>query len=283
MPTSSSRSLEDLPDDAFERLVEDARVIAPAGGAVRRQGWPSLFDTPADRRVAALAWTAALAASFVLIALIQFRSGDPDSNVYAGISARLAAEPFERWIAPEWWGQWKFDRPFREHPIGIFILPALAARLGYPAPQAAYAVNGLFQAASIVLRAADRGASRVAPRRARARVDRAADADRVRLPDPGEPGVRGAGGHPARACSRRSGRAVRPAWAWLTALGFAWALLVKGVFGFVVPIACGVWLAVAAWSDRESADGAVGSAAAQSRPVAPWIGPRPRRCSSRQS
>ena len=43
---------------------------------------------------------------------------------------------------------------------------------------------------------------------------------------------------------------ARPAWAWLTALGFAWALLVKGVFGFVVPIACGVWLVAAEWSDR---------------------------------
>ena len=127
----------------------EPRVIAAGGPSDGRGG--SLFDTPADRRVAARAWAAALAASFVLIAITQFRSGDPDSNVYAGISARLATEPLERWIAPEWWGQWKFEGPFREHPIGIFILPALAARLGYPASQAAYAVNGLFQAASILL------------------------------------------------------------------------------------------------------------------------------------
>ena len=46
---------------------------------------------------------------------------------------------------------------------------------------------------------------------------------------------------------------ARPAWAWLTALGFAWALLVKGVFGFLVPIACGVWLVAAEWSDRAGA------------------------------
>ena len=36
-----------------------------AGGRVRRPECASLFDTPADRRVAALAWVAALAASFV--------------------------------------------------------------------------------------------------------------------------------------------------------------------------------------------------------------------------
>ena len=100
-------------------------MIAAAGGPPDGRR-PSLFDTPEDRRLAALAWTAALAASFLLLALFQFRSGDPDSNVYAGISARLAAEPFVRWIAPEWWGQWDFTGPFREHPIGIFVLPALS-------------------------------------------------------------------------------------------------------------------------------------------------------------
>jgi hypothetical protein len=66
---------------------------------------------------------------------------------------------------------------FREHSI---ILPALAGRLGYPPTQAAYAVNSLFQAASIVLVQLI-AAHLVSRCDARARVDRAAHADRVRV------------------------------------------------------------------------------------------------------
>jgi hypothetical protein len=111
------------------------------------EGTGRLFSVPAHRRTATLAWIAAAVLSFLLIAVVGFTSGDPDSRVYAGISARLAAEPFARWIAPEWWGLWDFTGPFREHPIGILVLPALLGRIGYPAPQAAYAVNGIFQIA----------------------------------------------------------------------------------------------------------------------------------------
>ena len=64
---------------------------------------------------------------------------------------------------------------------------------------------------------------------------------------------------------------VRPAWAWLTALGFAWALLVKGVFGFLVPIACGVWLVVAEWSDRASAGAGRSGRNDASRRIVPWV------------
>jgi len=243
-------------------------VIAPAGGTWR-SGSPSLYDSPADRRLAAVAWAAALAVSFLLIAILQFRSGDPDSNVYAGISARLAAEPFARWIAPEWWGQWNLAGPFREHPIGIFILPALAGRLGFPPPQAAYAVNGLFQAGSIILVQLI-AAHLVSGRDARAlgwivQLMPIAFVFRIRANQ--EYAVL-AGILLALLATERS--RLHPAWAWLTALGFAWALLVKGVFGFVVPIACGVWLTVAAWRGDERADGGrVGSG--QLRPVAPWV------------
>jgi 4-amino-4-deoxy-L-arabinose transferase-like glycosyltransferase len=208
-----------------------------------------LFRLARERRIATLAWTAALGASFVLIALVRFTSGDPDSTVYAGISARLAGEPFGRWIAPEWWGYWGFTGPFREHPIGILVLPALAGRLGYPALQAAYAVNGLFQVASIVL------VQLIAVRLVRSREARAlgwivqlmpiAFVFRVRANQ--EYAVL-AGVLLAVLATERSRR--RPVWAAATALAFAWALLVKGILGFVVPIACGVWLAAAAWLDH---------------------------------
>ncbi len=244
-------------------------MIAAGGASDGRRA--SLFDTPSDRRVAAFAWTGVLAASFVLIAITQFRSGDPDSNVYAGLSARLATEPLGRWIAPDWWGQWPFEGPFREHPIGIFILPALAARLGYPAPQAAYAVNGLFQAASILL--LQLIAVRLVSRRdARAlgwivQLMPIAFVFRIRANQ--EYAVL-AGILLAVLATERSRE--RPAWAWITALGFVWALLVKGVFGFVVPVACGLWLAAAGWSDRGTAGRRSFGGGVSSRPVAPWIG-----------
>jgi 4-amino-4-deoxy-L-arabinose transferase-like glycosyltransferase len=244
-------------------------VIAAAGGPPDGRR-PSLFDTPEDRRLAALAWIAALAASFLFLALFQFRSGDPDSNVYAGISARLAAEPFVRWIAPEWWGQWDFTGPFREHPIGIFVLPALAGRLGYPPPQAAYAVHGLFQAVSIVLVQLI-AVQLVSRRDARAlgwivQLMPIAFVFRIRANQ--EYAVL-AGILLALLATERS--RARPAWAWLTALGFAWALLVKGVFGFLVPIACGVWLVAAEWSDRAGAGAGRSGKNGASRRTVPWV------------
>ena len=55
----------------------------------------------------------------------------------------------------------------------------------------------------------------------------------------------------------------RPAWASVIALAFAWTLLVKGIFGFLVPITCSVWLAARTWMDR--------GATRRGLPAAPWI------------
>jgi hypothetical protein len=264
-------------------------VIQPAPRWLRRGAAPPhLFTDPAGRTIAMLSWVAAVAVSFIVLAAVRFTSGDPDSRVYAGIAARLAPEPVARWIAPEWWGQWGFSGPFREHPIGIFLLPALIGKAGYPAQQAAYAVNGAFQVASIVL------VQMLAVRLATAREARAlgwivqlmpiAFVFRVRANQ--EYAVL-AGILLALFATERSREGV--AWAWLTALGFAWALLVKGVFGFVVPVVCAVWLAARAWTDPtdarsigvgpelQSGPGDVGPGnvgpGLQSRPrrLAPWI------------
>lgn len=79
-----------------------------------------------------------------LLVLTGFTSDDPDSGLYAGLSARLANEPFARWIAPEWWGLWPrlgFTGFYRDHPVGGFMLPALIGQLGVPGEQAAYIVG----------------------------------------------------------------------------------------------------------------------------------------------
>jgi hypothetical protein len=40
---------------------------------------------------------------------------------------------------------------YREHPAGLFLLPAVMTRLGYPSAQASYAANALYQALAVVL------------------------------------------------------------------------------------------------------------------------------------
>lgn len=217
-----------------------------------------LFERAADRRVALTAWTLAFLISALLIAAVGFTSRDPDSTVYAGIAARLSQEPLTRWVAPEWWGEWGFQGPFREHPIGTFLLPALAARAGYPPEQAAYAVHGLYQILSLVL-ASLVAASIVRQPEARAlawvlQLLPIAFVFRIRANQ--EYAVL-AGVLLAVYATERSRR--HAGWSVVTAGAFAWTLLVKGVFGFLTPLACGVWLLSRDLTDR-----------ARVR-VAPWL------------
>ncbi|MBN2371442.1 MAG: glycosyltransferase family 39 protein [Vicinamibacteria bacterium] len=98
------------------------------------------------------AWLVALSMILFFIAMVGFRTRDPDSSLHVAISVRLAQEPMARWIAPEWWSDhWSAAGLYREHPAGVFWPPALLARLGYPPRQAAYAVNTLYLACTIIL------------------------------------------------------------------------------------------------------------------------------------
>lgn len=83
-------------------------------------------------------WVVAFLAVSALLITTRFASGDPDSALYADQTARLAAEPLSRWIAPEWWGNWDHHGLFREHPIGVLLVPTLLASVGIPGVQAAY-------------------------------------------------------------------------------------------------------------------------------------------------
>jgi hypothetical protein len=98
-----------------------------------------------------------------LLGLTPYTTRDPDSNLYAAISAQLAVRPVHDWIAPVWGGEWGNSGLFREHPAGIFLVAAMLAKTGYPAHRAAYAVNAVYQLLSIVL--IQRLASRFMPRR----------------------------------------------------------------------------------------------------------------------
>jgi 4-amino-4-deoxy-L-arabinose transferase-like glycosyltransferase len=107
-------------------------------------------ETPGRRLPAALAWALALAIVFSILPAIGFSSRDADSVLYAKLAGQLSAEPFSSWIGPVWPPRWYMEGLYREHPAGAFWLPALLARIGYPAEQAAYAVNAAYQVGSLV-------------------------------------------------------------------------------------------------------------------------------------
>ncbi len=192
-------------------------------------------------RAASLAWTGAVVVSVVLIALTHYTTRDPDSRLYAGIAARLSQQPVGRWIAPEWWGLWGLEAPYCEHPVGIFLAPAALARLGFPAEQAAYAVNVLYQAASLAL-AVLIARVLVEPTEARAlgwllQLLPIAFVFRIRANH--EYAL--LAGLLLAVYSTERARA-RPIWTLGMVAGFAFVLLVKGVFALSVPVTCAVWL-----------------------------------------
>jgi 4-amino-4-deoxy-L-arabinose transferase-like glycosyltransferase len=212
------------------------------------------YDSPAERRRALAAWLAAAAVSALLLAAVEYRSRDPDSTLYAGISARMSEQPFDRWIVPEWWGYWNLRGPYHEHPIGMFVGPALLARLGYPPEQAAYAVNGLFQVLSFALIAAI-GSAVVTSREARAlawllQLLPIAFVFRIRA---NQEYTMLAGLLLALYATERA--RTRPVWTLVMLAGFAWVLFVKGVFALMVPLACGLWLLArsSGWADGRRA------------------------------
>jgi hypothetical protein len=88
-----------------------------------------------------LTWGAGWLVISAVLVLSGFTSADPDSALYAQISARLAEGPAARWIAPEWWGFWESEGLFREHPAGVFFLPVLLGSAGIPVEQAAYIIG----------------------------------------------------------------------------------------------------------------------------------------------
>ncbi len=192
-------------------------------------------------RAALAAWVIAWLACVSILAALHYTSGDPDSRLYAGISAHLVTEPMERWIAPEWWGYWGLVGPYHEHPVGMFVVPALAGRWGYPPEQAAYAINALYQVLSFALVVAI-ARSVSTPQEARAlgwllQLLPIAFVFRIRANQ--EYAVLAAWLFALYATERAR---TRPLWTAGMLAGFCGVLLVKGVFAFMVPVASVIWL-----------------------------------------
>jgi 4-amino-4-deoxy-L-arabinose transferase-like glycosyltransferase len=189
---------------------------------------------------AAVAWLAVWVVTAFLIGATRYESRDPDSQLYAGISARLVREPVQQWIAPQWWGFWNSEGPYCEHPVGMFVVPALLGRAGYPPLQAAYAINALYQVASFAL--VTLIAATLVPRHAVAisallQLLPIAFVFRVRANQ--EYAVLAGFLFAIYATERAR---TRPVWIAGMLAGFCAVLLVKGVFAFMVPVACAIWL-----------------------------------------
>ncbi len=200
---------------------------ANGGSAARRAAWPF--------------WLAALAAAFIALAATGYRARDPDSRLYAELSARLSRAPVASWIAPEFPPGWFMSGPFREHPAGLFVPAAALAALGYPAEQAAYAMNAVYQALGIVL------LQQLAVTRAPALESRALGWLIQLLPIAFTFRVRA--NHEAAvllclaAAIYGTERSIeRRRYAALVAAGFGFLLLVKGLLVVFAPIVCAAWL-----------------------------------------
>ena len=88
---------------------------------------------------------AALTVASALLVATHFRTRDPDSALYVIVASHLAEQPARSWIAPQWWGGWKNEGPFREHPAGAYVGPAALTRLGVPGEEASFVVGLLTQ------------------------------------------------------------------------------------------------------------------------------------------
>ncbi len=193
------------------------------------------------RRSGLVAWGLALAAGVAALAALGYGARDADSRLYAEMAARMSAAPAVGWIAPDFPPGWYMSGPFREHPAGLFVPAAALARLGYPAPQAAYALNAVYQVLTIVL--LQRLAAALVPGlEARALgwlVQLLPIAFTFRIRANHEQAVLLClvaalyGTERARS---------RPRWALLTVAGLVGLLLVKGVLAVFGPALCALWL-----------------------------------------
>jgi len=193
------------------------------------------------RRTGVVAWVLVLVAGWAALAALNYRTRDADSRLYAEIATRMAEAPAAGWIAPDFPPGWYMSGPFREHPVGLFVPAAALARLGYPAPQAVYALNALYQVLSIVL--LQRLAAALAPGlEARALgwlVQLLPIAFTFRIRANHEQAVLLC---LAAALYGTERARARPRWALLAAAGLVGLVLVKGVLAVFGPALCVLWL-----------------------------------------
>ena len=131
--------------------------------------------------------------------------------------------------------------PYREHPAGLFWPAALLARLGFPALQAAYALNMLYQVLSLL------ALQRLAATRAPGLEARALGWILQLLPIAFTFRIRANQEQAVLlflvlALLGTEWSRERPRWAVLTLVGLVGLLMVKGVLAVFGPALCALWL-----------------------------------------
>jgi len=190
----------------------------------------------------------ALVLSALALVALGYQSRDADSRLYSEIAARMAPLPAAQWIAPRFPPGWFMSGLFREHPVGIHLLPAFLARLGYPANQASLAVNGLYVVLGLVLlqRLAARVVSEVEAHTLGFAAQLLPIAFTFRIRANHEAAV--------LLCILLALLGVeearrRPAWGLAVVAGLVGLLLVKGVLVVMGFAACALWLLVRGQAD----------------------------------
>ena len=178
-----------------------------------------------------------------LLVATGFASDDPDSALYANLSAKLAELPASQWIAPEWWGYWDSYGWFREHPAGVFFLPTLLAQIGLPAIQGAYVVGIGAGLACLLLIGV------LVSRSTSAADGRAALILLQLMPVAFLFRIRANHEYPMLLCTLAvliGLDGVRRSWWWVLAVAAAFtaALLVKAVFVVLILVAAALWIAI---------------------------------------
>ncbi len=191
----------------------------------------------------ALAWLGALLVASLLLVAVGFESDDPDSALYAALSARLAEGPPSLWIAPQWWGHWEMEGPFREHPAGVFFIPALLGAAGVPGVQAAYIVGLAAGLVSLLL------IGHLTARVTSAPEGRAALVLLQLMPMASIFRIRANHEYPMLVClmvALVGLDAVRRGWRWwwVTPVALTAGLLIKGAFVAIAIFAAVLWIAL---------------------------------------
>lgn len=188
-------------------------------------------------------WAAFYLVVATLLVVTGFASDDPDSALYANLSARLAELPASHWIAPQWWGYWDSEGWFREHPAGVFLLPTVLAQIGLPAIQGSYVVGTAAGLGSLLL------IGMLVSRMTSGAEGRAALILLQLMPVAFLFRIRANHEYPMLLCTLlvlAGLDGVRRAWWWaaVVAAAFTAALLVKAVFVVLIAVAAVLWIAI---------------------------------------
>jgi len=92
-----------------------------------------------------------IAVLFTIVSVFPYEYRDSDSSCYSALSQKLALRPYGQWCAPQWGGHGGNEGLFREHPPGIFWLPALLVQAGIKPNVAALCANFIYWLLSLFL------------------------------------------------------------------------------------------------------------------------------------